>query len=266
MFSKKQKQSIYEGIQRNGFHLDDFTFQESAKITIIHIDSSFYWKLYVGHTRVSTKGTEQLLTVEYTPSVQDLVLAPDKPNLIEALDNWDAVLTYLDLWLGFVSGEYGPDLDWTGLERDEKEIAVMPDATPNSLHPLGLMHPLVHQSAGKLFVDGHYPQALLNACTALDKALQQQTGQPADLTGSALMTKVFSPGNPLIRISTVQGEQQGYMFLFNGLVMAIRNHYAHNLTELNSAERALEWLGFVSALCYQVQWASTGAGGSEPAI
>jgi len=131
---------------------------------------------------------------------------------------------------------------------------------------LAHLHPLVHKAAGSLFASGHYPQALLNACTALDKALQQQTGQPADVTGSALMTKVFSPSNPLIRISAVQGEQQGYMFLFSGLVMAIRNHYAHNLTELNSMERALEWLGFVSALCYQVQWTSAGAGGSEPAI
>jgi hypothetical protein len=40
----------------------------------------------------------------------------------------------------------------------------------------------------------------------------------------------------------------GFMNLYQGTVQAIRNHYGHNLTEIADPIRALEWLGFISAL------------------
>lgn len=252
MFSRTQKRSIYRHVEQHGFHIDDFTFQDGKKTTITHINSGFYFKLYVGHTRVSDAGTEQLLTAEYTPSTHGVVLQPDKAVKLEALDDWHTVLAYLSSWLTWLSEEYGP----LAADASPGEAPAADEPNPYSLpghHPLGLMHRLVHYSAGPLFVNGHYPQALLAACTALDKTLQQHTGQPAELTGTALMNKVFSPENPLIRLSPVKGEQQGYLFMFNGLTQAIRNHYAHNLTELSSAHRALEWLGFISVLCHQIE-------------
>jgi hypothetical protein len=66
------------------------------------------------------------------------------------------------------------------------------------------------------------------------------------------MTTVFSKNNALIQLSTDPNEQFGFMSLYQGTVLALRNHYAHNLTELTDPARALEWLGFISALFYKL--------------
>lgn len=80
--------------------------------------------------------------------------------------------------------------------------------------------------------------------------MQDKASQPAELTGATLMSKVFSKDKSILAVSNNQGEQEGYMFLYRGLAQAIRNHYAHNDTSTNPA-RALEWLGFISALFYK---------------
>jgi hypothetical protein len=85
----------------------------------------------------------------------------------------------------------------------------------------------------------------------LEKAIQQKSGQSASVTGTALIGRAFPKDNPLIHLSDDQGEREGYGFLYRGLLQAIRNHYAHNLTEIPAA-RALEWLSFISALFYKL--------------
>jgi uncharacterized protein (TIGR02391 family) len=113
------------------------------------------------------------------------------------------------------------------------------------------LHPAVQQAIGTRFADGYYPDALHKACTALEKAVQNKAQQPAEPTGATLMSKVFSKDKPLLTVSSNQGEQEGYMFLYRGLAQAIRNHYAHNDTAIDPA-RALEWLAFLSALFYKL--------------
>jgi uncharacterized protein (TIGR02391 family) len=129
----------------------------------------------------------------------------------------------------------------------------LPDNPPSasSSHTLAHLHPTVQQAAGKLFADAHYPQAIQTACTSLEKAVQHKAGQSASVTGTALLGKAFPKDNPLITLSSDQGEREGYGFLYRGLLQAVRNHYSHNLTEIPAA-RALEWLGFISALFYKL--------------
>jgi uncharacterized protein (TIGR02391 family) len=252
MFARKQRKSLYACIPQHGLSISDFTYDDDTTDTITYTHSSgYYFKVYIGHERVSKKGVEQLITVEWTPFRSGVVLNQDKSQLRQMIEDWSQVVYSFDEWLMFLAEEY--DIDTEARAIDTEERAEEPNRDSQlGFHPLASMHGLVHHSAGKLFVDGHYPQAILAACTALDKVLQQHTGQPAELTGTALMNKVFSPDNPLIRLSPVKAEQQGYLLLFNGLTQAIRNHYAHNLTELSNVNRALEWLGFISALCYQI--------------
>jgi uncharacterized protein (TIGR02391 family) len=116
---------------------------------------------------------------------------------------------------------------------------------------LANLHATVQQAAGSLLASAHYPQAILAACTALDKVVQNRAKLPATTVGTALMTTAFSAKNPLIQVSQDTNEQIGFMNLYQGSVQAIRNHYAHNLTEIPAA-RALEWLGFISALFYKL--------------
>jgi uncharacterized protein (TIGR02391 family) len=125
------------------------------------------------------------------------------------------------------------------------------------------LHPTVQQVGNPLVANGHYRQAVLDSCIALDKAVQKKAQLPASTVGTALMTKAFSANQPLIRLSQDNNEQVGFMNLYQGSVQAIRNHYAHNLTEIDPA-RALEWLSFISALFYKLDEAQPTAVSPTP--
>ena len=62
------------------------------------------------------------------------------------------------------------------------------------------------------------------------------------------MRHAFSVDNPILRISTVKAEQRGYMDLFAGSVLAIRNPLAHSSEEVLTVDDALSLLSFASFL------------------
>jgi uncharacterized protein (TIGR02391 family) len=130
-----------------------------------------------------------------------------------------------------------------------KEAPLKGTAMP--LPTLAPLHLTIQQTASGLWANNHYRQAVLDSCIALDKAVQDKASLPATTTGVSLMTTAFSANQPLIRLSQDRNEQAGFMNLYQGSVQAIRNHYAHNLTEIDPA-RALEWLSFISALFYKL--------------
>jgi uncharacterized protein (TIGR02391 family) len=108
------------------------------------------------------------------------------------------------------------------------------------------LHPKVQEVAGKLFQGGHYRQAILDVYIALVNAVKEESGCNAD--NVPLMQKVFSRDNPILRISEDSDEQLGFMWLFSGAVMAIRNPKAHSLVAQDDPVRTMEWLAFASVL------------------
>ncbi|MNI81936.1 hypothetical protein D3C73_1385930 [compost metagenome] len=62
------------------------------------------------------------------------------------------------------------------------------------------------------------------------------------------MQTVFSTKNPLLVVSENGDEQLGYMWLFSGAVMGIRNAKAHTVDEHPDKQTTLEILGFASFL------------------
>lgn len=112
---------------------------------------------------------------------------------------------------------------------------------------LSHLHPIIQQSAGALYNDGHYRQAILDSYIALVDAVKIKSGKH-DLDGTSLMQTVFSMKNPVLKVSSNPDEQLGFMWLFSGAVMGIRNPKAHSLIEQNDPQRALEWLSFASVL------------------
>src|SRR5262249_17401769 len=120
--------------------------------------------------------------------------------------------------------------------------------TPPSRAPLTVegLHPRVIAVAGQLYHDGHYREAILNAYIALVEEVKRRTGLSADNTG--LMQSAFSEKNPRLIVSDDRDEQLGFMWLFSGAVMGIRNPKAHRLVPQNDPQRALEWLAFASVL------------------
>jgi uncharacterized protein (TIGR02391 family) len=108
-----------------------------------------------------------------------------------------------------------------------------PDSTARTRrHFTGLdLHPEIARAAAKLFRDGHYANAIEDACKALD-GLVRFRSRRFDLSGTDLMQKVFRPNNPILRFNDLKtesdkSEQQGRMFLFAGAMLAVRNPRAH---------------------------------------
>lgn len=110
------------------------------------------------------------------------------------------------------------------------------------------LHPLVIKASARLYNDGHYRNAILDAFIVLIDQIKIKSGRQ-DLDGVQLIDHVFSPKNPILIVSNDMDEQLGFAWLFKGAVMGIRNPKAHKYVEQMDPQRALEWLAFASVLC-----------------
>jgi len=113
------------------------------------------------------------------------------------------------------------------------------------------LHSAIQRAAGKLFHDGHYANAVEDAVKALN-ALVKLNGGVEDKDGSSLMEHVFSPKNPILKFNNLadasdMDEQRGFMMLFSGAVIGLRNPRAHKIIK-DDPEKALEFIAFVSLL------------------
>jgi len=113
------------------------------------------------------------------------------------------------------------------------------------------LHPAIAAACTKMFRDGHYRNAVLDAGIALVNYVKEKSGR-RDVDGAALMHHVFSVNNPALafnsrRTQTERDEQEGLMHLFVGAVQALRNPRAHTLVP-DSPEEALETVVLLSFL------------------
>jgi uncharacterized protein (TIGR02391 family) len=113
------------------------------------------------------------------------------------------------------------------------------------------LHPEVARAVGRLFEDGHYANAVEDACKILDGLVKLRSGR-SDKSGTELMQEVFSPKKPVLRFNDLQtdsdkSEQQGMMYLYAGAMLALRNPRAHGVLR-DDAETALEYIAFVNLL------------------
>lgn len=113
------------------------------------------------------------------------------------------------------------------------------------------IHPEIERASGDLFRNGHYANAVEDACKALNGLVKMRSGEE-DLSGTSLMQTVFSPKNPILKFSELntqseRDEQQGMMFLYSGAILAFRNPRAHEIIK-DDPEMALEYIAFLSLL------------------
>ena len=121
-------------------------------------------------------------------------------------------------------------------------------------------HTTISSSARSLFVDGHHAQAVLEAYKAVNNYVKQKSGR-VDLDGRDLMAKVFRKEAPLLKVTHLSGrsgedEQEGFMFLFMGSMVGIRNPKAHEPMRQPDAIRTLQYLALASLLCEVVDEAT----------
>lgn len=108
----------------------------------------------------------------------------------------------------------------------------------------------------KLFIDGHYPQAVEQAYKYINNLVKKTTRIRAD--GAALMRTAFSVNSPLISINALQtdsdrNQQQGYMDIFAGCMTGIRNPRAHEHELIDEPEIALELLAWANHLTRMIK-------------
>jgi uncharacterized protein (TIGR02391 family) len=118
------------------------------------------------------------------------------------------------------------------------------------------LHQRIADVSTALFRDGHYRQAVLDSCIALENLVKERS-RLHDLSGVNLMQVAFSAKDPVLAFSdfrdqTERDEQQGMMHLFMGTVLAIRNPRAHSLLE-DHPEIALQYIALVSLLAERVE-------------
>ncbi|MEH3134849.1 MAG: TIGR02391 family protein [Mycolicibacterium neoaurum] len=114
------------------------------------------------------------------------------------------------------------------------------------------LHPVVIDAASDLFNDGHYESAVSEAFKSIEVRVRALVSVPGK-TGSKLMEAVFGGASPLLDVTTEVGEsaeneKNGFLALFRGAMIGVRNPKAHELFKAADAHQALEHLGFASLL------------------
>jgi uncharacterized protein (TIGR02391 family) len=123
------------------------------------------------------------------------------------------------------------------------------------------LHPEIARAASKLYRDGHFANAIEDAVKALNGFVRLRSGRD-DLDGTTLMEQVFNPKQPLLRFNDLadqsdRDEQKGFMMMLSGAVAGLRNPRAHRLIK-DDAERALEFIAYISLLAKLVEGAQKG--------
>jgi uncharacterized protein (TIGR02391 family) len=113
------------------------------------------------------------------------------------------------------------------------------------------LHNAVIESAGDLYADGYYSQAVFEALKALESRVHQQSGVEA--FGRELMDRALKGEPPPIDLRHEVGrsgadEQEGFRFIFMGAMQGIRNPKGHGLVRQDDSDGALEYLALVSLL------------------
>jgi len=113
------------------------------------------------------------------------------------------------------------------------------------------LHPAVQNAAGDLFADGHYESAVGEAFKSVEVRVRDVMG--IDKSGAALMGDAFRSDGSVLDIASHVGrsgedEREGFMHIFRGAMIGIRNPGAHELFKTGDPQQALEYLGFASLL------------------
>lgn len=131
------------------------------------------------------------------------------------------------------------------------------------------IHPKIEGVARSRFYSGMYADAIEASFKEINnrvkKIVKTQTGREFD--GSPLMEQAFSSNTPILTIQGLATEterniQLGYMKIFSGAMIGIRNPKAHD-NQTITREDAIRKLNFASLLMFKIDQAITTTGIQE---
>lgn len=113
------------------------------------------------------------------------------------------------------------------------------------------LHPDVQTAAGDLFADGHYEAAVNEAFKSIEVRVRSLTG--IEKSAVPMMAGALKSDGSVLDVASHEGrsgadEREGFMHVFRGAMMGIRNPGAHELFKPGDPQQALEYLGFASLL------------------
>ncbi|MBU4300518.1 TIGR02391 family protein [archaeon] len=123
------------------------------------------------------------------------------------------------------------------------------------------IHPEIESVSKKLFYDKHYAQAIFEAFKKINNLVKEKSCRK-DLDGKSLMLTAFSVNSPLLKMNGLvsqsdKDEQEGFMHLYAGAIMGIRNPKGHENIIQKDKNRALKYLSFASLLCERLEECNT---------
>lgn len=118
------------------------------------------------------------------------------------------------------------------------------------------IHPRVKKAGQELFLNHHYSMAIFEAFKQVEIMVKEKSGIKGKF-GAALMQEAFSANAPILRINegvkdSDEDEQKGFMMLFTGAQIGIRDPKGHDDIEQKDAKVAMQYIAFSSLLCRMV--------------
>jgi uncharacterized protein (TIGR02391 family) len=110
----------------------------------------------------------------------------------------------------------------------------------------------LRQATRKLFRDAYYAQAVGEACKVVNSTVKKKAGA-SGRDGTPMMMAVFDRAKPMLRLNKLKtvtdgDEQDGYRFIFAGMMLGIRNPRAHEHDLRDDPQAALEMLTMANHL------------------
>lgn len=119
-----------------------------------------------------------------------------------------------------------------------------------------LLHPEIIEHALTQYQHGHLRDAVLNSMIAVFDYIRKKTGLSED--GDRLIGKAFSLQEPYLILSEIvtesgRSDQKGFIQIFAGTYLGIRNPKAHTLDHDLTPLKAAQYLVFASMLIRRVE-------------
>lgn len=182
-------------------------------------------------------------------------------NFLDTTEHWDYIQKFL-MWKStqyLIEEEANAIL--TGLENIRMLMLKRINEKKNPFWQY--IHPIIIIISQELFVNKHYFQAVQGSFVEINDRIKKIRLKldGKELDGVDLMMKTFSETQPLFcfeEIATESGKniQEGYKYIFAGVMKCIRNPNAHRNIEI-SRDDAVRKLTFASLLMYKIDDAVT---------
>lgn len=146
--------------------------------------------------------------------------------------------------------------DLPDVQRNVERLALAGEKVRPEVGFEDMLHPVIERSSAQHFRDGNLRNAVLDGVTAVYDMIRART--KLDLDGAALAGQAFGIDNGKLVFSELetesgQNDQKGFLQIYQGVYMGIRNVKAHSLNHDLDARKAAQYLVMLSLLARRVE-------------